>query len=641
MKTATASNSGESKQVEIDFTLKEVKEIDVTPIKKVRVPKVPKVKPEKFEMSKSFKNTLLYIKEIGNDTMKSMVDRILSKKIVTEDGINYVGISSTDSTKISYLDKTRSDKYKEDIAPTLFLTEGSIVKYNTRRRLTQYWGDAATYTDPIPVEVPITKSNLKNYSGQNCTPIKISLRDTFGRLPVPNEQGFYSVEDLFFHFAEASESYMHSLSLYKGRSRSYNYESLQINLDSGSLDIRSSEYSPKSDLMIKPRVINIKKVWDPKIRYESTPGKLLRKLFNSEYNDKELSEFSDLFREYGSVGIPGFTYREEVGEKIRENYLEDNYLSGGAGLNSSCMRYNRCQKFFDLYVHNPNTRLATLYYNKKVAARALVWKGETETYVDRIYSATSQSEGIMKNLVRKYKGIYNTPVEAEVKVSREFMESLESAPYMDSLYYYDVEKEVLTKAQPKGPHFYMRNQHGNIQKRTSPCSCCGTITEDTYGYYVYDSESDSLVSSERVACSSCLYYIDGIDEEWNTGYILRTEVVSTSYGPCTHRDLVVTLIDGRTTSRYNRYLHKYENNYGYFILYEYYEYHTSKDLYYHPEDPESPENKKATPIVQAASESMTTVSTGTINLSSLSTSSTNFTFAVDNLFDFEEEDDAN
>ena len=632
MKTTTSSNSGENKQVEIDFNVKEVKEVkqmDITSIKKVKVPRVPKIKPEKFEMSKAFKSSLEYLKSVGNETIIAMADRILSKKTVTEDGINFVGISSTDSTKISYLDKARSDKYKGEIAPTLFLKEGSVFKYLVKRRISQYWGEPVMYSDPMPKEIVVTKTNLKISPTNNCPPIKITVKTDESNDIVysPDEEGFYKIEHLMFHFKSLSGNLGEGLKIHKGRGRGYNYEVLHVNEDLGSMEMYGTDYSPKTDLALKPDLINIKRVWDPKIRYESTPGKLLRKLFGTDYTDKELSDFSELFREYGSVGIPGYTFREEVGEKIRENYLEDNYLSGGAGLNSSCMRYDRCQKFFDIYVNNPNARLATLYYNKKVAARALVWTGENETYVDRVYSATTQADGIIKNIVRKYKSVYNTSIEAEVKVNKEFMESLKSAPYMDSFYYYDVEKELLVKNQPKGPHYYMRNQHGNIQKRLNACSCCSSISEDTYGYYIYDTETKCLVPSGQVACHSCLYHVDGINEDWGTGYVLRSQVISVNYGPTTHSRLVIELTDGNTTSKYNRYLREYENNYGYFILYENYDFYESDGLYYHPEDPQNPEN-----IVE------NTVSTTNMysTISTITTSSN-----VSTIFAIEEEDDAN
>lgn len=635
MKTATASNSGEDKQVKIDFEAKEFKEIDVTPVKKTRapkVPRVPKVKPEKFEMSPGFKKTLVYVKSVGNETMGAIVDRILSKKTVTEDGINFVGISSADSTKISFLDKARSDKFKNEVAPTLFLKEGSVFRYLAKRRISQFWGDPATYSEPEVREVPVTKTNLKLASRENCPPIKVTVKSDLEVVRTPDEDGFYKTEDLVFNFQGLIESESNSLQLHRGRSRSYSYEILTTNPSSGNMQIYGSDYNPKSDLKLKPVSVDVKKVWDPKIRYDSTPGKLLRKLFGTEYTDKELSDFSDLFREYGSVGIPGYTFREEVGEKIRENYLDENYLSGGAGLNSSCMRYGRCQPFFDLYVNSPNTRLATLYYHKKVAARALVWLGEGETYVDRVYSANTQADGIIKNIVRKYKSIYNIPEArgTKVKISREFMENLETVPYMDTLYYYDLENEVLTNVEPKGPHYYMRNQHGNIVKKLEHCSCCGNLVSDNYNYYVYDDALDCLVRADSPICNNCVYHVETINEDGDSGYILRSEAVSPSYGETTHRRLLVTLVDGSTASRYNPYLREYENGYGYFMRNIDYAYNEHNGKYFHLSDPANPSN------IQISEPAIANTSTTTIESSySMTTSST-----LSATFSIEEEDDA-
>ena len=42
------------------------------------------------------------------------------------------------------------------------------------------------------------------------------------------------------------------------------------------------------------------------------------------------------------------------GEDIRKWYLEDNYQLIRGQLGNSCMRYNKCQSYLDIYTKNPD-----------------------------------------------------------------------------------------------------------------------------------------------------------------------------------------------------------------------------------------------------------------------------------------------
>ena len=82
------------------------------------------------------------------------------------------------------------------------------------------------------------------------------------------------------------------------------------------------------------------------------------------------------------------------GEDIRKYYLNKNYLktnrSSGSSLWKSCMSFDFCEEYFDIYVNNPNkVSLLVLLQDDKVLCRALLWNLDGgDKFMDRIYSIT-------------------------------------------------------------------------------------------------------------------------------------------------------------------------------------------------------------------------------------------------------------
>jgi hypothetical protein len=79
------------------------------------------------------------------------------------------------------------------------------------------------------------------------------------------------------------------------------------------------------------------------------------------------------------------------GEDIRKWYLETNYSDRRGQLASSCMRYEKCQKYLDIYVQNPEVCSLLIMYSDasktKICGRALIWKNvDGEFVMDRVYT---------------------------------------------------------------------------------------------------------------------------------------------------------------------------------------------------------------------------------------------------------------
>jgi len=604
MPNQQSSTVGHHVQASVDTTMSQIldlfsqpaleqKVIDVTPVKK-RKAKAPK--PDKFVISKELKNVLSYIRDNGTEAIAEICNNILNREFVGEDGLNYLGVAKEDPTKMSYLDKARSEKFKDQKTIKNVIKKGCVIKYGKKRDTPSWWHSETrpdhSYLNFVPNEVRITDTNIHCFSPSGpdipITNIEVEILGT------PDQDGFYSLDDLRFHFSEAALQRAVSnevrLHIYKGRSRNWNSETLRVSVESGFAYFSNSDYT-FSEPKITLKQIKTEKVWQDQVRYMSTPGKVIRKLLGSNMSDNDLTAFSELFKEYSAIGVPGYTYREEQGEKIRENYLGENYLEGSAGLNNSCMRYERCQRFLNIYVETPGVKLATLYYKNKVAARGLLWCKEDVTYVDRLYYANNESENILKNLVRKYKPIYNTNCGiVDFPVDKSFMEKQEAVPYMDSLYFYDFEREVLTNQEPSGKYMFMRNQHGTINIRGYRCPHCnGSVSEDsTVEYYVY--QGGGMVLAEDRVCEICVtrVYFGG-----SVYTVLRDQTTMVDYTMTGSRclsEFAITLFNGDTADNSpGSGVREYQNGYGYFWLNDHeYVKDPETGLYYALEDPNKP-----------------------------------------------------
>jgi hypothetical protein len=163
-------------------------------------------------------------------------------------------------------------------------------------------------------------------------------------------------------------------------------------------------YLPKG----RPHIVNDSGRWAREGRQEMKPGKLARKILHEEdeivntllhkitLTDKDFEQFGNMVRSYiginGDEDGEGRTLSIEVlsGEDIRRGYHEDNYsqlADRGSNLWGSCMRYDSCQDYFDIYVENNVKMLVAKDTIGKIVGRALLWECENgRKAMDTIYS---------------------------------------------------------------------------------------------------------------------------------------------------------------------------------------------------------------------------------------------------------------
>ena len=147
----------------------------------------------------------------------------------------------------------------------------------------------------------------------------------------------------------------------------------------------------------------------------------------------------------GSKEIP---IRVVSGDEIKFWYSEDSYckdtLIGKGSLGKSCMRYDYCQDYFDIYTLNPKKCQLVIMTdmegnNEVLRARALLWKTSLGYYLDRIYFTEPVEPILMEKwIMEKYevnkKMIYPNMDRFDVKLDN--IGSYNNFPYMDTLCYY-------------------------------------------------------------------------------------------------------------------------------------------------------------------------------------------------------------
>lgn len=110
-----------------------------------------------------------------------------------------------------------------------------------------------------------------------------------------------------------------------------------------------------------------------------------------KFTDKEVESFVDQYKKIIQMGTDVFSrFKEVKGDDIKKYYLVDNYESEAGSLGSSCMRYERCQDYFDIYTKNPDKVKLVILLSEddfsKIAGRAILWLDKSGRYImDRIY----------------------------------------------------------------------------------------------------------------------------------------------------------------------------------------------------------------------------------------------------------------
>ena len=135
-------------------------------------------------------------------------------------------------------------------------------------------------------------------------------------------------------------------------------------------------------------------------------GRFLTRLFQKAsigINDKQKEHFVNAFKSRFKLSKNAKERFEIVsGEDIKKWYSQNSYEFDRGQLANSCMRYDACQSFFNIYIKNPEVCKLLILHGadpNKIVGRALVWElSNSQIYLDRVYTNIESD----KNLFMDY-----------------------------------------------------------------------------------------------------------------------------------------------------------------------------------------------------------------------------------------------
>ncbi|MEN8835916.1 MAG: hypothetical protein ABF265_07805 [Polaribacter sp.] len=216
-------------------------------------------------------------------------------------------------------------------------------------------------------------------------------------------------------------------------------------------------YTPKGKMTV---ISDQKWVASNKYRQETKIGKGLKKIFSNTAIDIPNSIIEKLNNKLKSYYVFGGKFDIVEGEDIRNWYLEDNYSSSNTGsLEQSCMRYEECQDYFDIYVYNPSKVKMLIAINEDncLIGRALLWNtNEHGQVMDRIYGNDvtiqafknyAKENGLLHKVSQSYNDSKMVSSIGEVideELTVTLQGNFESYPYMDTFKYTDKIEDEMT-----------------------------------------------------------------------------------------------------------------------------------------------------------------------------------------------------
>lgn len=262
-------------------------------------------------------------------------------------------------------------------------------------------------------------------------------------------------------------------------------------------------------------------------KQESRVGRIATKLLQSigrKIQSKELEDFVNEFKSRIEILKNKMNLFKLVeGDEIAYWYLESNYDKTKQGtLHTSCMRYDKCQKYLNIYTKNTDVCKLLIFRSESndslITGRALVWTlSDKSTFMDRIYYSKDSDVDIFIEYAIKngwhYKSSQNSSEITSIKLGTEVIKkeltvsikysTFDHYPYMDTLKYIDENGCLLSNDSSINHNMYLESTEGG--RPGEDCDSCGGSQEvDCYecsgdGEF----ECDECGGSGEVDCPNC------------------------------------------------------------------------------------------------------------------------------------------
>ena len=234
----------------------------------------------------------------------------------------------------------------------------------------------------------------------------------------------------------------------------------------------------------------------------------------------DINAFVDNFKSYRDFQTTKKDKFEVVqGEEIRKWYLEDTYEDAAYHLDNSCMRYDRCQKYLNIYTDNPNQVSMVIMKGSdpdKIIGRALIWKlNDGETYLDRPYANNDEDVNLFKEWGRSkgYQVYGDGYKHKEVQLDES---DFQYYPYMDTLKYLNKDENLLSTDSNKfdgGNESWIKLEStgGDFDEATTG------VWSDYHGEYIDEDSAVYCTDIQSYVHSDDAIYLEYKDEYVSDG----------------------------------------------------------------------------------------------------------------------------
>lgn len=282
----------------------------------------------------------------------------------------------------------------------------------------------------------------------------------------------------------------------------------------------SSSDKTKISYLTTDRIQNLQSegddLWTSRKRFHIKPGAFISKIFKG-ISPREVETFSTLFRNIQTKIEMNFEVIN--GKSINKFYHHSSYYCENGSLGASCMKYDICQDYLNLYTKNPNliSMLVLTDDLGKLIGRALLWTFGESKIMDRIY--TINDENFQYHFKKwaddngywyKREQRWNNTLFFESKGKVDYKEieiqlenfDFEHYPYMDTFKFIDLKCGKIYNYQPRGVNFNtISSAEGRVQPEDIYSLCEKTKTFHSSDYINYVPNVGMRVNSDLTVYS--------------------------------------------------------------------------------------------------------------------------------------------
>lgn len=143
-------------------------------------------------------------------------------------------------------------------------------------------------------------------------------------------------------------------------------------------------------------------VWSKTNRQSGKPIRVIQKLIKRKFTNYEYEQLNNYLK--ARIIDDGELVIVE-GEDIRKYYNCANNNPGGT-LENSCMRYDECQKYLDIYVDHAKMLVLLNKATDKISGRAIIWQIGDRTFMDRVYYTQDHMLNLFIGYAKEHKWYY-------------------------------------------------------------------------------------------------------------------------------------------------------------------------------------------------------------------------------------------